>query len=312
MKNFFVLLGLIAVFGVAAFFISENSVKIKDEGYPFSSAVHLISTETDQGKLWGAKSGDRISLPPQFKKIISGLDMYTILCYPQEGSGVYLFTGEGEEVLTGRMSGNKEIGFEPLRICEDQAEMLKEPENYYYGKIFCCGSRYRFGLTDGRICNLFMPMDKYMPFGPYREFMPGCTGYMFKDETGKWKANLLRIRERTYNRLDVGFDNRPLVPGQGFDEIIEVLQTERYTDFSGMFRTVECAWFLRSGDKWREFLVEHSTDQEGIVQEVPVDQKLLNRALKMRINQRAKSRSSSNIAYPQRVGTKEASVVFLD
>ena len=312
MKNFFVLLGLMAAFAIVVFFYSEGQPEITDEGYLSGSAVHLISTETDQGKLWGAKSGDRISLPPQFKKIISGLDMYTVLCYPQEGSGVYLFTKEGKEVLTGRISGNKEIGFDPLRIRESQAGMLKEPENYYYGKIFCCGSRYHFGLTDGRICNLFRPMDKYMPFGPYREFMPGCTGYMFKDETGKWKANLLRIRERTYNRLDVGFDNKPLVLGQGFDQIIEIKLKEKLLDFSGVSKKIECAWFLRSGDKWREFLVEHSTAREGIVQEVPVDQKLLNRALKMRINPTAKGRSSFDIAYPQRVGTEGASVVFLD
>ena len=308
MKKVFIILGF-AAFAVAVFFYSKGQPKITDEGYLSGSAVNLISQETDQGKLWGVKG----VLPPQFKKIISGLDMYTVLCYPQEGSGVYLFTSSGEEVLTGRMSGNREIGFDPLRIRESQAKMLKEQSDYYFGNIFCCGTRYVFGLTDGRICNLFLPMEEdYKPFGPYQEFIPGCTGYMFKDDTGKWKANLLRIRTRTYDRLDRAFGNKPLVPDQEFDQIIEVKLKEKFLDLSGIFKKIECAWFLRSGDKWREFLVEHSTGQEGIIQEVQVDQKLLNRALKMRINQRAKGRSSFDIAYPQRVGTEGASVVFLD
>ena len=273
--------------------------KVTDVGYTVKhSAIYVVSQEQEDGTvLYGAKYQNRISIPPVFDRFEAAMEISLVYAY--KGNKCALFNIDGTEVLSGRICGEKEIGFEPLWIDKSQEPRQSlESANVYCGQIFCCGEYYKFSLEDSRKAILFLPMSELLPLGVYKEFLPGYFGYMFRDNGG-WGATFLRIREKTYNRLDITIEPTEMANGERFDEIIEVVKTKKNS-----------VWFARKGTAWRSFDVLLEYGQLKHIQEVSVDQKLLAKVLKMPVRKEARTLTYFDLASNQRVGIKGASVVF--
>ncbi len=276
---------------------------IRDAGHIRYSVVSLVSKDTKEGTMYGLKSGERISLPPQFARIEYGADEYSVYAYPDNSNVCCLFSSEGVEVLTGRQSGSKEIGFAPLMIVVDKEAItwLNDAEYSYFGNIFNCGTYHRYKTVDGRVCALFIEMQTYFPYGPYNDFVPGCSGYMFKDASGKWGAHAVRVRAKTVTTLHKIIPDADIADNRRFDEVIEVVLKE---DNHFM-------WFLRDGQNWSAVEIKGKSYGDFVITDVPVDRKLLNRVSKMPIDDVARGKTEFDILRPQRVGVEGASVVFL-
>ena len=166
---------------VCVLFFSSCEAPIKDAGHIRNSAILLVSQEKEPGKvLYGAKYQDKISIPPVFDRFEAAMQLDMVYAY--KGNKCALFNIDGTEVLSGRRCSSKELWFEPLWI--DPSKKSRQSDNSaqtYCGKIFCIGEYYKFSLLDGRVSALFLPMSNPVVQGPYDEFLPGCSGFMFKD-----------------------------------------------------------------------------------------------------------------------------------
>ncbi len=289
---------------VCALLFSSCGAPIKDVGNVVKhSGIYVISQEQEDGTtLYGAKYQDKVSIPPAFDRFEAAMDVDLVYAY--KGAKCALFHTDGTEVLSGRICGEKEIGFEPLWIDRSKdARLSQNSANTYCGKIFCCGEYYKFALQEGGFGILFLPMSNLLPLGVYDEFLPGYFGYMFKDDGG-WGATFLRIREKTYDRLDIIIEPTFLANGERFDEIIEVVKAEENS-----------VWFARQGDVWRSFDVALKYGKLEHIEEVSVDSKLLTRVLKMPIRKEARTLTYFDLASNQRIGIQGgdggASIVFL-
>ena len=288
---------------VCALFFSACDAPIKDVGHVVKfSAIYVVSQEQEDGTtLYGAKYQDRISIPPVFDRFEAAMEIGLVYAY--KGTKCALFHIDGTEVLSGRICGEKEIGFEPLWIDKSQEPRQSlESANIYCGQIFCCGEYYKFALENGKFGILFLPMSQSLPLGPYDDFLPGFFGYMFKDNGG-WGATFLRIREKTYDRLDMTIEPTSLANGERFDEIIEVVK-----------KKTNSVWFARKGNSWRSFDVALEYGKLKHIKEIPVDSKLLAKVLKMPVRKQARILTDFDLASNQRVGIKDGdggvSVVF--
>lgn len=281
----------------------STSPKIEDVGNVVKhSAIYVVSQQQKDGTiLYGSKYQNRISIYPIFDRFEAAMNLELVYAYKENKCA--LFNINGTEVLSGRTSGEKELGFEPLWL-----DLSKEPRqnlnsaNTYCGHIFCCGEYYKFSLENGGKAILFLPMSNILPLGVYDDFLPGYFGYMFKDNGG-WGATFLRIREKTYNSLDIIIEPTVLAGGELFDEIIEVVKTKENS-----------TWFARKGENWRSFDVQLEYKMLKHIKEVSVNTALLTKVLKMPIRKEAKIRSYFDLATNQRIGIKDknggVSVVF--
>ena len=281
----------------------KTSPKVDDVGNVVKhSAIYVISqTQEDGSVLYGAKYQGRIAIPPVFDRFEAAMQLNMVYAY--KGTKCALFHIDGTEILSGRVCGETELGFEPFWIDFSQEPRQNlEGSGTYCGKIFCCGEYYKFSLENGGTGALFLPMSKLLPLGVYSEFLPGYFGYMFKG-SGGWGATFLRVREKTYDRLNIIIEPTLLAEGSRFDEIIEVVMTEENS-----------VWFARSGEIWRSFDVQVEYERLKHIKEVPVNQKLLAKVLKMPVRKKARTLSYFDLASNQRIGIEDenggASIVF--
>ena len=288
---------------VCALLFSSCGAPIKDVGNVVKhSGIYVISQEQEDGTtLYGAKYQDKVSIPPVFDRFEAAMQLDMVYAY--KGNKCALFNIDGTEVLSGRICGEDELGFEPAWIdLSQEPRQNLEGAGTYCGQIFCCGEYYKFTMENGGKGVLFLPMSNILPLGIHDDFLPGYLGCMFKDDGG-WGAMFLRIREKTYDRLDIIIEPKDMAGGERFDEIIEVVKTEENS-----------VWFARSGEQWRSFDVELEYGKLKHIKEVSVDSKLLAKVLKMPVRKRAKTKSYFDLSSNQRVGIEDAgggaSVVF--
>lgn len=291
---------------VCVLFFSSCKVfapKVEDVGNVVKhSAIYVVSqTQEDGSTLYGAKYQGHISIPPVFDRFEAAMQLDMVYAY--KGDKCALFNIDGTEVLSGRICGEDELGFEPAWIDQTQEPRQNlEGAGTYCGQIFCCGEYYKFAMENGGKGVLFLPMSNILPLGIHDDFLAGYFGCMFKDNGG-WGAMFLRIREKTYNRLDIIIEPTDMAGGERFDEIIEVVRTKENS-----------VWFARKGNVWRSFDVELEYGKLKHIKEVPANQKLLTKVLKMPVRKKARTLSYFDLASNQRVGIKDgnggASVVF--
>lgn len=294
-KSFFVLL----VVFVSAYFFASCGLELK-ECFFENSDITFVFKETSEGKRYGVKYGQKVSIPPIYSEVGQGINRYTAFFSNSANWDVfYFFAQDGTEILTGEKHSQK--GFAPLPI--KTYEAISDREDRYYGNIFCRGDYYRFNLSDNRVCALFAINSRYYPFGPYKEFVPGCSGYMFKDSSGKWGMCAFQNRE-AYGRLRNNINKTPLAENRHFDKVIEVVKSaDQYV------------WLACNDKQWLAIKINiGGEDEPNVIEEILVDKKLLSRVLNMKVLDKAKGYKrglSYVINRNQRVGTKEASVVFL-
>lgn len=298
MKNFFVLLAV----ATAAMF--SSCTQVKDAGY--CGVVELVSKTTKQGKRFGVKFGGEVVIPPVFHGFAEGIDPTSIYLFPPENKNVvYLFDNRGVEILTGRRSGKKELGFEPvpIKVKEDaDAHRISSPGRTYFSRIFDVGDYYLFDIADGTCYALFKHWGCRV-YGPYRKFFPGSSGYMYQDvKTGKWGA---MAAERTltdgYGHTKERIEEQKVFAPE-YEQVIEVVHPQDVH-----------VWFARKGNQWEAKRIVLSKDSAKITN-VAVDRNLLNRVLKMSLRTEAKGKVewiNEVLAFGQRVGTQEASIAFI-
>lgn len=281
----------------------KTSPKVDDVGNVVKhSAIYVVSQQQENGTtLYGAKYQGRIAIPPVFDRFEAAMQLDMVYAY--KGNKCALFNIDGTEVLSGRICGEDELGFEPAWIdLSQEPRQNLEGSGTYCGQIFCCGEYYKFAMENGGKGILFLPMSNILPLGIYEDFLPGYFGCMYKDGGG-WGAMFMRIREKTYDRLDIIIEPTDMAGGERFDEIIEVVRTKENS-----------VWFARKGNVWRSFDVELEYGKLKHIKEVPANQKLLTKVLKMPVRKKARTLSYFDLASNQRVGIKDgnggASVVF--
>ena len=284
MKKIFVLLGLV----LGCLLISCSPKECFVEG----SDVTFVYKNTKQGKRYGVKYGNVISIPPIYPFLGKGINSYTMFfSYSENWDTFYFFEQNGSEILTEK--DHNLVGFKPLPI--KSFEEMNQGADRYFGNIFYPGDYYLFTLADGNIYALFVYRSHYFPFGSYQKFFPGNTGFSYK-RNNKWGAMAAQMEVRQELRETISEQE---IFSAEYEEIIEVVKSR-----------TNCVWFARSGDKW----ISRMIGEDGIVRSVAVDVKLLQRVRNMRIQDKARGRKDGMwmVLIPgQRIGTKEASVVFL-
>lgn len=288
---------------------------VKHDGYV--QDVELASKQTKDGIVYGTFYRG-IGVPPTFHHFGAGITSGTIY-FSNDKKVAYLFESDGTEVLTGRKCNPKKLDFEPVPILtRPDGHKVKDRADYYYGNIFCRGDYYLLPIADGTVYAAFTRSILYDVFGPYKKFFPGCSGYMYQDiKTGKWGAVGYQVMNLNRDRYLTSLSKQDLFAAE-YDEIIEVVKrpTKSYTFVSNQAdKYVKHVWFARKGDKWSSYKVNISIE-DSEVSPITVDQQLLNRVRSMKIRTKAQGRESqiwvsTELVPNQRIGTKEASVVFL-
>lgn len=297
-------------FFVLAVIIVSCDDGIRDAGHIRHSTVSLISRETKNGTLYGLKSNEEVCLPPLFKRIEYGADMCSVYVYPNDGSSCYLFSSDGVEVLTGRRSGRKKIGFQPLEIVGWQ-EMEAGADTYFNNMLSEIGY-VRYELAGGKTCLLYCYLYCPVVLGPYRNIIPGCSGYMFQDDSGKWGVEAIRIREENYQGPKYQISPTTLFDNRRFDEVIEVIKPAiRHYGMGKITYTREYVWFVRSGSKWEAVDILLHSYGKAEIQAIPVDLQLLERAKSCRLYDKCQDNGDWTPMSKQRVGVQDASVTFL-
>ena len=300
MKKLFFLTVYVMVCGL--FFSSCGSYQ--DVGQ--CGGANIIAKQTKGGKVYGLRWQQEVALPPSFLFFGEGIGSGTVF-FSNDKKVCYLFENTGAEVLSGRKSIKKKLDFEPVPIIVKSGPFPHQvlgSAAQYYGNMFNFGKYYRFEIADGTWYALFSNA-MFQIYGPFKQFFPGCSGYMYQDvKTGKWGAVATqRVRSGNQGLYRITIDEQDLFEPQ-YDEVIEVVRSAG-----------EHVWFAKKGDVWSSISISVGEDANTTaIKDVAVDQHLLNKVLKMRLRTEAQGRRdglSTKLVPNQRVGTVEASVAFL-
>lgn len=268
--------------------------------------AEVISKSSKEGKVYGLRWKEEVVLPPSFLFFGEGIGSGTVY-FSNDKKVCYLFDNTGVEVLSGRRSIKKKLDFEPVPIVVKGGPFPHQVlgrSAQYYGNMFNFGKYYLFEIADGTWYALFSNA-MFQIYGPFKQFFPGCSGYMYQDvKTGKWGAVATqRVRSGDQGLYLITIDEQDLFEPQ-YDEVIEVVRSAG-----------EHVWFAKKGDVWSSISISVGEDANTTaVKDVAVDQRLLNKVLKMRLRTEAQGRQdglSTKLVPNQRVGTTEASVAFL-
>lgn len=274
---------------------------------------YMVYTETGKGRLYGLMCDDQVSLPPQFRKVefVSDLGAYRV--YPDASQYFYLFYPNGTEYLTNRRSGSKKIGFEPILLCS--ADRFDPGEDTYFNTMLADIGYERYTLPDDREILVF----NYEYFtkvilGAAKEIVPGCSGYMYKTDSGQWGINALQIRMENYQGPKYRIEEQALFGGREFNQVIEVVKPAiAHYGYGNISYTREYIWFARSGERWESYRIFLPPVEDPTIEKVAVDYKLLNKALSYTLRKRCKGMAGDTWApaSKQRVGNENASIAFL-
>ena len=287
--------------------------------------AHIVKKQTKSGILYGVgtstpkKNVYKALTPVVFSSYKVVADGAAFFLFPEGGKTYYMFDHYGADILSGNTNTSSLDGFIPI-LNDGKDHQLTEAETYYWNIVVCGryrGSRadsyYILPTPDGTVYGVICSRG-YLSVGPYQQMRFGLNGFMYQDvQTGKFGAKAVAdiqvtagyIKEQ-YPSFDVERQlNRltPVIFTPEYDEIIEVKVNDK--------RDI---WFAHKGNKW----IAKEVVKTSKVQDIAVDQKLLNRVLKMQPQKEAKWRIDPNdlypshrLAYGQRVGTKEMSIVYI-
>lgn len=270
--------------------------------------TQIVCKDTKEGTLYAVGSDTPNGLKAETPVVFSGYAFALsgehggYFLYLQDKRSYYFFDSQGRDVLSGKKPENPDLeGLIPI-INDGKDHRLTEEEMYYKHIV---GFRHRdayrnnyfiFPVEGDNVYAVVYNGD-FAAMGPFKRVLFGLHGFMFQDPTtGKWGARTLANSVVEAEYRDVERDT-PTIFAPEYDEIIEVEKTDKTS-----------IWFARKGDIWYSKQVVTASQ----IKNVPVDQSLLNRVRKMKINSVAKSTKKNWVdilAHGQRFGFKEASVV---
>ena len=314
MKRFLLFISL------AVTIVSCENLKVE---YSNNHSTMIVSRETKDGTRYGVGYDNpnkqvKASTPVIFSKYsIETQDGMAFYLYAPDGKTFYFFDRYGRDILSGNTCNQKELtGLIPI-VNDGKQHKLSDAERYY-GKIFGIGRDYFTFTTQSGDVYAVVYNTSYAALGPYKNFFPGFSGYMYQDvQTGKWGARALVDLHSDAKDRNEDIDTPVLVRPE-YDEIIEVQSKNANT------------LFARKGQQWEAYelaekLVVYKRGQVVVssktvikANKISVNRNLLNRALKMQLQKEAKWTTNPDalavvpiLAHGQRIGTKEASVAFL-
>lgn len=294
--------------------------------YPQYASTTIVKKQTSNGVRYGIgcdtpKKNVYKALSPVVFVDYKPASTFEYFLFPEDSKIYYMLNNYGEEVLSGTSNTKNTDGFVPI-INDGRDHQLTEAEKYYgqiVGWEWYNGSVKSFyyilptidNCVYGVICTY-----ECLAIGPYQQMRFGLKGYMYQDaKTGKFGAKAVASTWSTTGNIKksyIGSETEierqlnlrtPVIFTPEYDEIIEVKVNDK--------RDI---WFAHKGNKW----IAKEVVKTSKVQDIAVDQKLLNRVLKMQPQKEAKWRIDPNdlypshrLAYGQRVGTKEMSIVYI-
>lgn len=291
-----------------------------------NSSTTIVKKQTSNGVRYGIgcdtprKNVYKALTPVVFSSYKRTTNDVVYFLFSEDNKVYYMFDIHGVDILSENSNTSSLDDFIPI-LNDGKDHRLTEAETYYrhivrydYMREFDQQKNgyYIFPTLDGSVYGVICTSG-YLSVGPYQQMRFGLKGYMYQDvQTGKFGAKAITrlqtypgyIKEK-YPSCDVEhqFDLlTPVIFAPEYDEVIEVEVNKRDI------------WFARKGNKWyAKELIQNSK-----VQDMAVDQKLLNRVLKMQLQKEAKWTTNPYalakthiLAYGQRVGTKEMSIVYL-
>ena len=280
----------IALFLAVSLIISCNvTPEVKHWG-----GTPIIYIETKNGRFLGVETDGIQRIPPVFNRIKSVIADEAYLCY--DDSEMYL------------------LGYLGNALC-DSVPLINEPKFLPYkgfgipGQLVCCqtskGNYYIYadGIAD------------WYQYGPFKDFVPGSTGYMFLDpKTDKWgigsygewidrqpknrKTNML-----TSDRYYFSSTKRIILQPR-YERIVNIAYVDNSWQFKkfGFSRISDIRWYAYDGNNWSSF------DMDGNV--MPVKQKELQRALNLPLKPEPKYGRLSHLI-SQRLGNEKAFLALI-
>ena len=292
--------------------------------YPQYASTNIVKKQTSKGVRYGIgcdtpKKNVYKALSPVVFVDYKLAGALTYFLFSEDGRTYYMFSNYGEEVLSGNSSTKSIENFVPI-INDGKDHKLTNAETYYRHIV-----GFDYSVSDKEHAYYILPtingtvygvicIYKCLAVGPYQQMRFGLKGYMYQDvQTGKFGAKAVAKSWLTIGdikKMYVGSEiehqlelRTPVIFTPEYDEIIEV-EVNNKRDI----------WFARKGDKWyAKELIKSSK-----VQDIALDQKLLNRVLKMQPRKEAKWTTNPEalavvpiLAHGQRVGTKEMSIAHV-
>ena len=214
---------------------------------------------------------------------------------------VYLATVDGQTYAF-------DIGFQQLF---DGAEVIKADTlmskssakaRKYYGKMFASGNYIKAYTSKGVFALFIDPYDKHVSFGGFEDILPACSGLIYR-QNGLWNAKLSSVGAGApgYSPNNVYWAAKPFV--EKCEQILEVRQVTSPWTSGTSPEKAKTTWFAKKGGVWISF------NGKG-VKLANVNKALLNKALSLTPKTTVKGERYT-VFSGQRVGTEEASVVFL-
>ena len=274
----------------------------KTQVFYWDGTDYIVIT-TKEGKFMGVETSEQLRLAPVYKEINPvGGQCYIAI----NQSGAKLFSNLGEALCDG--------------------EFLVSSTAAYIANAGGSGvpGRYYQAHTHKGVFALYYDKDRasWYQYGPFEDYVPGATGYMFKDpKTGKWGIGnygqwVDRGDKTASGRRRMFLDgqwrfnyqrDKVLIPPQ-YEQVINIkyVPTEASVDGGrrGYTKESEIKWYAYDGKKWFAFDIGGKS--------IPVKSSELNLARRLKPHQGEVRRNSIDNIVTQRIGNQEASQVIIN
>lgn len=265
----------------------------------------FIYIETKEGRLYGFEENGRRSFEP----------IWNSLNGERLAGDVWLATKNGKTIL---------FEYSGTPLCDSIPLASTNIEHMYRrGGSGVPGYYYRV-LTKEGVFSLYYDKNyaKWYQYGPFKDYVAGTTGYMFKDnKTGKWGVAKYGTWEDlgdkdSYGRKRVTMDSRwkfvyarhDVLIAPQYDQVINIAYESKSASADGGRRGYthekDIKWYAYDGKKWQAFNIHG--------QPIAVNASELNSALKLKPHQDEIRRNNMHNLVTQRCGHNEASMVIIN
>ena len=282
---------------------AEDGRKLPKTQVFYWDGTDYIVITTKEGKFMGVETYGQLRLGPIYKEI-HPMGGQSYIAINQQGTK--LFSSLGEPLCNGEFLVSSTAAYKA------NAGGAGIPGDYYQART----RKGVFALYYNENGN-----DWYQ-YGPFEDYVPGSTGYMFKDpETGKWGVGQYGQwvdlgdktaggRQRMFLDEQWRFNyqrDKVLIPAR-YEQIINInyVPTAASKDGGrrGYTQKSEIKWYVYDGKEWSAF------DMDG--KSIPVKSSELNLAKKLKPHQGEVRRNSIDNIVTQRIGNQEASRVLIN
>lgn len=281
------------VFLLTAIMLCSCTVHYLNDG---SGACYI---NTAKGKLWGIGWLDKCYIYPEYESVSR-----------HSGTGGWIAYKAGNFYF---------YDVDVQLMCNGEALLTNLREHETYMGKGCLDELYK-GKSDSGIYMIYdsntLHSSQTPVYGPFKDFIPGHTGYMFKDvQTGRWGVGKYGSWEK-YNPEAWIPDSRyrftpcdSVLIAPQYDKIVNIAYERGDSWPQGYFKKSDIQWYCHGENGWVGFDIDGKPKR--------VDKTLLNRALKMEADPIRKQvteeewRTFSKFFY-RRVGIEEASVYIID